>query len=90
MFLLIVHAGELAKFMASFALIFLAGHWNPSMWTVSPHLVHHASVPVMVCTLCVKPLLLLHLWFVIVTALVFVVSLFGLPEWSFLLVFTGW
>ena len=49
-----------------------------------------ASVPVIVCTLGIKPLLLLHLWFVTVTALVLVVNLFELPRWSFLLVFTSW
>ena len=87
MFLLVAHACKMAKLMASLHWSFLAGHWNPSMWTVSPHLEH---LFLSWCAICVKLLLLLCLQFVIVTTLVFVVSLFGLPEWSFLLVFTSW
>ena len=88
MFLLVAHACEMAKFMASLALILL-GRALESLH-VDCVATFEASVPVMVYTLCVKPLPLLHLQFVIVNALVFVVSLFGFPEWSFLLVFTGW
>ena len=88
MLLLVAHACEMAKHMASFALILL-GRTLESLH-VDCVTTFGASVPVMVCTLCVRLLLLLHLWFVIVATLVFVVSLFGLPEWSFLLVFTGW
>ena len=88
MFFLIAHAGDMAKFMAGFALILF------SRALESLHVdcvtTFGASVPVMVCTFCVKLLLLLGLQLVIVAALVFVVSLFGFPEWSFLLVFTGW
>ena len=49
-----------------------------------------ASAPVIVCIIGIKLLLLLHLQFVTVTTLVLVVSLFGFPEWSFLLAFTSW
>ena len=86
MFLLAAHACEMPKFMASLALILL-GRTLESL-QVDCVATFVASVPVIVCTPGIKRLLLLCLWFVTVTALVLVVSLFGLPKWSFLLVFT--
>ena len=87
MFLLVAHACEMAKFMACPALILL-GRALESL-QVDCVTTFGASVAIIVCTLGIKLLLLVHLWFVTVTTLVLVVSLFGFPEWSFLLVFTG-
>ena len=82
MFLLIAHACEIPRFMASLTLILLGR--TLESFQVDCVTTFGASVPVIVCTLGIK-LLLLHLWFVTVTALVLVVSLFGLPKWSFFL-----
>ena len=87
MFLLVAHACEVAKFMACLALILL-GRALESL-QVNCVTTFVASIPIIVCAIGIK-LFLLHLWFLTITTLVLVVSLFGFPEWSFLLVLTGW
>ena len=88
MFLLVAHACEMTKFMACLALILL-GRALESL-QVDCVTTFGASIPIIVYALGIKLLLLLHLWFLTITTLVLVASLFGFPEWSFLLVFTGW
>ena len=81
------HACKMSKLMASFALVFFC--WTLESLYVGCISTFGTSVLVIVCTLWVKPLLVLGLCMVTLAALLFVVRLFWLHRWSFLYLSAG-
>ena len=82
------HACKMSKLVASLTLTFFC--WTLESLYVGCISLFGTSVLIIVCTFGFKPLLVLGLCLIILTALLLVVWLLLLHSWSFLLIFACW